>query len=103
MNYLYVNQTEENNIETMIKKQFTIPLVNFTKIQSSLMNSDSPIADAFPRWSALSRAYNPLDKKKYTSAIMIAGVSYNLLNSIIMILIEFSNRKKYWSIKWLSN
>jgi len=50
------------------------------------MNSDSPIADAFPRWSALSRAYNPLDKKKYTSAIMIAGVSYNLLNSIIMIL-----------------
>jgi hypothetical protein len=67
-----MNETESKMIENQVKSKFYLPLVNYTRIRENLGISD--VAELFPRWAALSKAFNPLDKKKHTSAYMVAGV-----------------------------
>lgn len=57
-----------------MKDKFQAPLINFTDINNKLMDSDL-YAGAFPRWVALSKAFNPKDTSKHTSAYAMIGVS----------------------------
>ncbi len=52
-----------------------IPVLNFTMMDQLLRQSEY-YAGAFPRWLALSKAYNVLDRTKHTSAFAIVGVSF---------------------------
>lgn len=53
---------------------FTLPFMNYTEINEKLSTSEV-YAGAYPRWTALSKAFNPLNRKKHTSAFTIIAVS----------------------------
>lgn len=51
-----------------------LPFVNFNEINEQIKD-DENYAGAYPRWIALSKAINPKNRKKQTSAISVVGVS----------------------------
>ena len=63
---------------------FSSPFMNFTKINEQLSTSD--IYDgAYPRWTALSKAINPVNRKKHTSAFTIIAVSHAIIFKLFTI------------------